>query len=100
MDKMVFIVFEDYRYNGFDEGTMVYVCETIEIAIKKVKERFEWYLKNSYLNQFVDENLNIIDEVLDEYDIWKIDNESVEIYIDSNDTALNIHIVEGNIINE
>ena len=99
MDK-VFIVFDEYRYNGCEEGTMVYVCATMDIAINKVKERLEWYLENSYLNQFVDENLNLIKEELDEYDIWEIDNDSVEILIEGKDTALNLHIAEENVIND
>ena len=98
MDK-VFLVYDEYCYNGINMDTMVYVCASMEIAIKQVKDRLEWYLKNSYLNQFVDENFNLVEDELDKYDIWEIDNDSVEIYIEGKDMALNLHIAEENIIN-
>jgi hypothetical protein len=99
MDK-VFLVYDEYRYNGYYMDTMVYVCATMEIAIRKIKERLEWYLENSYLNQFVDNNHNLIDSELDEYDIWEIDEDSVEIFIEGKDTSLNLHIAEENVIDE
>jgi hypothetical protein len=99
MDK-VFLVYDEYRYNGCDMGTMVYACATMEIAIRKIKERLEWYLENSYLNQFVDNNLNLIDSRLDEYDVWEIDEDSVEIFIEGKDTSLNLHIAETDLIDE
>ena len=94
----VFLVFDEYRYDACDMGTEVYVCATMEIAIRKIKERLEWYLKNSYLNQFVDDNLNLIETGLDEYDIWEIDEDSVEIFIEGENTSLNLHIAEENVI--
>lgn len=96
----VFLVFDEYRYNGCDEGIMVIACATMEIAIRKIKERLEWYLENSYLNQFVDDNLNLIENELDEYDVWEIDEDSVEIFIEGKDTSLNLHIAEENVISE
>jgi hypothetical protein len=99
MDK-VFLVYDEYRYDGCDMGTMVYACATMEIAIRKIKERLEWYLENSYLNQFVNDDLNLIDSKLDEYDIWEIDEDSVEIFIEGKDTSLNLHITEENVISE
>ena len=99
MDK-VFLIFDEYCYNACNEGTSVIVCATMEIAIRKVKERLEWYLKNSYLNQFVDDNLNLIDSELDEYDVWEVDEDSVEIFIEGKDTSLNLHIAEVVVIDE
>ena len=99
MDK-VFLVFDEYCYNACNEGTSVIVCATMEIAIRKVKERLEWYLKNSYLNQFVDDNLNLIDSELDEYDVWEVDEDSVEIFIEGKDTSLNLHIAEVVVIDK
>jgi hypothetical protein len=98
MDK-VFLVYDEYRYDGVTMDTMVYACATMEIAIRKVKERLEWYLKNSYLNNYVNSHLNLREDYLDEYDIWEIDEDSVEIFIEGKDTALNLHIAEENIIN-
>ena len=99
MDK-IFLVYDEYCYDACNEPTLVYVCATMEIAIRKVKERLEWYLENSYLNQFVDNNLNVIDSELDEYDIWEIDEDSVEIFIGGKDTSLNLHIAEENVIDK
>jgi len=96
----VFLVFDEYCYNACNEGTSVIVCATMEIAIRKIKERLEWYLKNSYLNQFVDDNLNLIESEIDEYDVWEIDEDSVEIFIEGKDTSLHLNIVETNVIDE
>ena len=99
MDK-VFLVYDEYRYDGVTMDTMVYACATMEIAIRKVKERLEWYLKNSYLNNYVNSHLNLREDYLDEYDIWEIDEDSVEIFIEGKDTSLNLHIAEENVIDE
>lgn len=94
----IFLVYDEYYYDTIDEGTSVIACATKEIAIRKIKERLEWYLKNSYLNQFVDDNLNLIESELDEYDVWEIDEDSVGIFIESKDISLNLHIVEVSLI--
>ena len=99
MEK-IFLIYDEYRYDGEDEGTSVIACATMDIAIRKVKERLEWYLKNSYLNQFVDDNLNLIESELDKYDVWEIDEDSVEIFIEGKDTSLNLHIAEVDVIDE
>lgn len=100
MANKVFLVYDEYCYNGCDVGTIVYACATMEIAIRKIKERLEWYLENSYLNQFVDNNLNLIDSKLDEYDLWEIDEDSVGIFIEGKNTSLNLNIAEENVISE
>ena len=96
----VFLVFDEYCYSGFDGDIKVYACATMEIAIRKIKERLEWYFKNSYLNQFVDDNLNLIENKIDEYDVWDIYEDCVEIFIEGKETSLNLHIVETDLINE
>lgn len=100
MDK-VFLVCEEYRYNGCGNDLNVFVCASMDIAIRKVKEQLKWYLENTYLNNFVDENLNVKKENLDKkYDIWKVSEDSAEIYIDHRTTCLNIHIIKKEIITE
>lgn len=99
MDK-VFLVYEEYRYNGCNNDLNVFVCATMDVAIKKVKEQLKWYLESTYLNNFVDENLNVKKEELDKYDTWKVSEDSVEIYIDDRTTCLNIHVVKKEIITE
>lgn len=100
MGNKVFLVFDEYCYDAISEDTLVYTCATMEIAIRKIKERLEWYLENSYLNQFVDDNLNLIENELGEYDVWEIEEDSVEILIEGKDTSLNLYIVEEDIIVE
>ena len=96
----IFLVYDEYRYDSVDEGTSVIACATMEIAIRKIKERLEWYLENSYLNRVVDEQLNLIESELDEYDIWEVEPDSVEIFIESKNTSLNLHIAEVGVIDE
>lgn len=99
MEK-IFLIYDEYCYDGVDEGTSVIACATMEIAIRKIKERLEWYLEKSYLNRFVDEQLNLIESKLNEYDIWEIEPDSVEIFIESKNTSLNLHIAEVGVIDE
>lgn len=99
MEK-IFLIYDEYRYDGVDEGTNVIACATMEIAVRKVKELLEWYLENSYLKRFVDENYNLIESEIDEYDVWEIDEDSVEIFIESKNTSLNLHIAEVSVFDE
>ena len=99
MEK-IYLIYDEYRYDGVDEGTSVIACATMEIAIRKIKEILEWYLEKSYLNRFVDEQLNLIENKLNEYDIWEIEPDSVEIFIESKNTSLNLHIAEVCVIDE
>lgn len=99
MEK-IFLVYDEYCYDGVDEGTSVIACATMDIAVRKIKERLEWYLKNSYLNQFVDDDLNLIDSELDEYDVWEVEPDSVEIFIEGKNTSLHLHIAEIGVIDE
>lgn len=99
MEK-IFLIYDEYRYDGIDNGISIIACATMDIAIRKIKERLEWYLKKSYLNLFVDEQLNLIESKLNEYDIWEIDSDSVEISITDKNTSLNLHIAEVEVIDE
>lgn len=99
MEK-IFLIYEEYRCEGVDEGIGIIACATMDIAIRKIKDRLEWYLKNSFLNQFVDEQLNPIESELNEYDIWEIESDSVEIFIEGKNTSLNLHIAEVGVIDE
>ena len=94
------MIYDEYRYDGVDEGTSVIACATMEIAIRKIKEILEWYLENSYLNRFVDEQLNLIESELNEYDVWEVEPDSVEIFIEGKNTSLNLHIAEVGVIDE
>ena len=98
MDK-IFLIYDEYCCKG-SKCESIIACTTMDIAIRKIKEILEWYLKNSYLNQFVDEQLNVIESKLNDYDIWEIEDESVEIFIEGKNTSLNLHIAEIGVIDE
>lgn len=99
MEK-IFLVYDEYRYDGADQGTMVTPCASMEIAVRVLKERFEWYLKESYLQMFAGENDSLREDLLGKHDSWEVDEDSVEIYICGKDTSLNLHIVEANVVCE
>ena len=94
----IYLVYDEFAFDT-DYGVEVYPCATMEVAIKKLQERLRWNLENTYLDQFVDEHLNLNSELSD-YDTWEIEEDSVTIYIDSKNTSLNIHIAEEEIITE
>lgn len=94
----IYLVYDEFAFDT-DYGVEVYPCATMEVAIKKLQERLRWNLENTYLDQFVDENLNL-NEKLGEWDIWEIEEDSVEIYINNKGVSLNLHIAEEEIITE
>lgn len=96
----IYLVYDEYRYNG-EYMLEVFPCATMEVAVKKVRERLEWNLKNSHLNQFVDENLELTaPDDLSYEDIWDVDEASVDIWIESLEVSLEIHIADKEIITE
>lgn len=99
MDK-IYLVYDEYRYDG-ESMVEIFPCATMEVAIKKLQDRLEWNLKNTHLNQFVDENLELTapDDLSDE-DIWDVDEDSVNIWIESMEVSLEINIVEKEIISK
>lgn len=94
----IYLVYDEYCNDG-DTMLVVFPCATMEVAIKKLQERLKWNLENTYLNQFVDENLNP-NEDFGDWDSWEVEEDSVEIFIESKNTSLNIHIAEEEIITE
>ena len=88
MEK-IYLVFDEYTYNGIYEGMQVIPCATKEIAIRVVKEKLEWYLKESYLATIDKDDLNDYD------DSWEITEDYVDIYYSAKDTHLSLSIVES-----
>lgn len=99
MEK-IYLVFDEYRYDGADQGANVIPCDTMEIAVRILKERYAWYLKESYLQMFAGENDSLREDLLANYDIWEVDEDSVEIYISDKDTRLDLHIAEESVVCE
>ena len=99
MEK-IYLVYDEYRYNG-ENMLEIFPCATMEVAVKKLQERREWNLKNTHLNQFVDENLELTaPDDLSYEDIWDVDEASVDIWIESLEVSLEIHIADKEIITE
>lgn len=99
MDKVI-IVFEEFRYNGVEEQTLVYPCATEDIARRVIKERYEWYIQNSYFKNFIGENGEVDRNELDDYDCWCVDTNDVELFIDAKNTALKLYFTKENLIKE
>lgn len=102
MEK-IYLVYDEYRYDSSEQGTIVTACATMEIAIRVLKEKYEWYLKNSYLARYAGvagDDIYLKEDMLEEHDSWEVDEDSVEIYIYGKDTSLNLHIVEANVVCE
>jgi hypothetical protein len=102
MEK-IYLVYDEYRYDSREQGTIITACATMEVAIKVVKERYEWYLKNSYLARFVGitgDDIYLKEDMLEKFDIWEVDEDSVEIYIYGKDTRLDLHIAEHSVVCE
>lgn len=96
----IYLVFDEYC-NDDEKLVEVFPCATMEVAIKKVQERLKWNLEKTYLNQFVDENLELTaPDDLSYEDVWEVNDEYVEIWIESMELSLEIHIVEKEIITE
>jgi len=93
------LIYDEYCCEGAECKSTI-PCATMEIAIRKIKTLLEWYLKNTFLNKFVDDNLNVIESELNEYDIWEVEPDSVEIFIEGKNTSLNLHIAESDVIDE
>lgn len=96
--KSVVLVFEEFIYNGIGEETLVYPCANEDIARKLIKERYEWIVKNSYFNNFIDKNGEVDRNKLDWHDCWHVGKNNVELFIDSNNTELNLYFVKEKII--
>ena len=102
MEK-IYLVYDEYRYDSREQGTIVTACATMEVAIRVLKEKYEWYLKNSYLARYAGvtgDDIYLKEDMLEEHDSWEVDEDSVEIYIYGKDTLLNLHIAEMNVITE
>ena len=96
----VFLVIDNYTYDAEVEETLVDVCATKEIALRKLQEHWAFYKNESYLSQFIDENGEVIEEELDECDYWEESEDYVEVHIIDKETHLSLTIVEKELIEE
>jgi hypothetical protein len=89
----IYLLIDNYTYDGDVQETIVTPCISKEVAIRELQDRYEWYLKESYLSNFVDNDGYVIDTELDEdYDSWDVAEDSVDVYISGKDTTLSLYI--------
>ena len=89
----IYLLVDEYTYDDEKQEVLIVPFLSKESAIEGLKERYEWYIKESYLSQFVDDNGNVDEDELDDaYDSWDITEDSVDIYICSKDTSLSLYI--------
>lgn len=98
MEK-IYLVYDEYSCESA-ECRCIIPCATMEVAVRKIKVLLEWYLKNTYLDLYVDDNLNVNENMLFEYDIWEVEPDRVEIFIADKNISLNLHIAESDVIDE
>lgn len=97
----VFLLFDDYTYDGEREDILVTPCISKEVAEQRLKERWEWYKKKTYISQFFDNNGNLIEDMLDDAcDECDVTTESVDFYCGGKDTSLSLYIVEKIIVED
>ena len=86
----IFLVYDACYYKGVNRCVAT-PCTTMEIAKRVIKDKLDWYLKNTILKGFVDN--------LDNNDIWKINEYSVKINIQHEGLQIDLYIERGCIIN-
>lgn len=91
--NFVYLLVDEYTYDNEPQDVIVIPCISKEVAIRELKERYEWYIKESYISQFVNEDGSLNIEEFDEnWDAWDVNNDSVSIYLSAKDTSLNLYI--------
>lgn len=98
--KSIVLVFEEFRYNGICDGTLVYPCSSEDVARRVIKERYESVIKNSYFNNFIDENGEVDRNKLEGCDCWCVNKNDVYLFIGANGAMLKLHFVKEKIIKE
>lgn len=92
-EEYIYLLVDEYTYDCEKQEVLITPCISREVAIQELQDRYEWYLKESYLSNFVDKDGYVIDVELDDaYDSWDITEDSVDIYISGKDTSLSLYI--------
>ena len=84
--KEVFIVMEERSCEDIHH-CFATPCTTLEIAKRVIKEKLDWYCYSTIIRDFVG--------ILDNDDIWEVDENRVEIYIVRKDIKLKLYISSG-----
>ena len=96
--NFVYLLVDEYICDAERMETMINVFSIKDSAIKALKERFEWYKKETYISQFIKEDGSIDEDAIGDYD-WDVDDDSVDIHIYENDTHLSLYIKQEEIKN-
>ena len=92
-DTYIYLLVDEYTYDDVKHDVLITPCVSKEVAIQALQDRYEWYLKESYLSNYVDKDGYVIDVELDgAYDSWDVAEDSVDIYISDKDTSLSLYI--------
>jgi hypothetical protein len=94
----VYLLVDEYICDAERMETMINVFSIKDSAIKALKERFEWYKKETYISQFINDDGSLDEESIGDYD-WDIDDDCVDIHIYENDTHLSLYIKKEEIKN-
>ena len=90
--KSIFNVICLYSLDYEDYPPVVHTCTTREIAIKKLKEDWEWHKSETCLKTYFDENDNIIEDEVDEF---SIEDDRISIYDSAKPFKFDIYIEEN-----
>ena len=103
MEK-IYLVFDEFIENRTEQCVDIIPCATMDIAIKVLKRRYEWYIIESCFQVFVEQcedgRLCPRKELLGKNDLWEVDEDSVEILISDKGIRLNLHIAEEPVVCE
>ena len=95
MANKTFILMDEYTYDGESEDVKIDLFATKGLAEKELAERWEWYKKESYIKQILDNEGNLdLNEFDREFDMFEVSSDSVEVYIASKNVSLSLYIKE------
>jgi hypothetical protein len=60
-ETYIYLLVDEYTYDDEKQEVVITPCISKEVAIQELQDRYEWYLKESYLSNFVDKDGYVID---------------------------------------
>ena len=87
----IFLVYDVSYYKGVNRCVTT-PCTTMEIAKRVLKDKLDWYVKNTILNRVVNN--------LGNDDIWEVNEYSVKINTQHEGLQIDLYIERGCIINK
>ena len=97
-EEYIYLLVDEYICDAERMETLISVFSNKDSAKNKLQERFEWYKKETYISQFINDDGSLDEESIGDYD-WDVDDDSVDIHIYENDTHLSLYIKKVEIKN-